>query len=65
MVICIRPQNYEHLFKVNEKKEGGSFYLQSKVVRAKEALDWYSNRLKIEADEAEQVWLAFTLFMCC
>ena len=24
-------KNYEHLFKVNEKKDGGSFYLQSKV----------------------------------
>ncbi|XP_046852036.1 mitochondrial import inner membrane translocase subunit tim16-like [Xenia sp. Carnegie-2017] len=32
-------KNYEHLFKVNEKSGGGSFYLQSKVVRAKERLD--------------------------
>lgn len=24
-------QNYDHLFKINEKKAGGSFYLQSKV----------------------------------
>lgn len=24
-------QNYEHLFKVNDKMAGGSFYLQSKV----------------------------------
>ncbi|GCB74702.1 mitochondrial import inner membrane translocase subunit tim16 isoform X1 [Scyliorhinus torazame] len=32
-------QNYEHLFKVNDKTVGGSFYLQSKVVRAKERLD--------------------------
>ena len=24
-------QNFDHLFKVNEKKAGGSFYLQSKV----------------------------------
>lgn len=24
-------QNYEHLFKANEKSVGGSFYLQSKV----------------------------------
>lgn len=36
-------QNYEHLMKVNEKSSGGSFYLQSKVVRAKE-------RLEIELD---------------
>ncbi|KAE8579100.1 hypothetical protein XENTR_v10023907 [Xenopus tropicalis] len=32
-------KNYEHLFKVNDKEVGGSFYLQSKVVRAKERLD--------------------------
>ncbi|GCC28094.1 mitochondrial import inner membrane translocase subunit tim16 [Chiloscyllium punctatum] len=38
-------KNYEHLFKVNDKSLGGSFYLQSKVVRAKERLD---EELKIE-----------------
>ncbi|XP_031733589.1 coronin-7-like isoform X4 [Anarrhichthys ocellatus] len=32
-------KNYEHLFKSNDKSVGGSFYLQSKVVRAKERLD--------------------------
>ncbi|KAI7861372.1 Pam16-domain-containing protein [Spinellus fusiger] len=32
-------KNYDHLFKVNNAAEGGSFYLQSKVVRAKERLD--------------------------
>ncbi|EDW82677.1 uncharacterized protein Dwil_GK18836 [Drosophila willistoni] len=31
--------NYTHLFKVNCKLTGGSFYLQSKVFRAKERLD--------------------------
>ena len=31
--------NYEHLFNVNDKAKGGSFYLQSKVVRAKERID--------------------------
>merc|ERR1712004_695279 len=31
--------NYEHLFNVNEKSKGGSFYIQSKVVRAKERID--------------------------
>merc|ERR1712117_835577 len=29
-------KSYEHLFSVNEKAKGGSFYIQSKVVRAKE-----------------------------
>ncbi|XP_033632466.1 mitochondrial import inner membrane translocase subunit TIM16-like [Asterias rubens] len=32
-------KNFEHLFKVNDKSKGGSFYLQSKVIRAKERLD--------------------------
>ncbi|EDV94944.1 mitochondrial import inner membrane translocase subunit Tim16 [Drosophila grimshawi] len=32
-------KNYEHLFNVNERAKGGSFYLQSKVFRAKERLD--------------------------
>jgi len=32
-------KNYEHLFSVNEKANGGNLYLQSKVVRAKERID--------------------------
>lgn len=32
-------QKYEHLFKANDKDKGGSFYIQSKVYRAKERLD--------------------------
>jgi Pam16 len=32
-------QKYEHLFNVNEKSKGGSFYLQSKIFRAKERID--------------------------
>ena len=32
-------KNYEHLFNVNEKSKGGSFYIQSKVFRAKERID--------------------------
>ncbi|XP_070552556.1 mitochondrial import inner membrane translocase subunit tim16-like [Ptychodera flava] len=32
-------KNYDHLFGVNEKSKGGSFYIQSKVVRAKERID--------------------------
>ncbi|XP_069502952.1 mitochondrial import inner membrane translocase subunit TIM16 isoform X2 [Ambystoma mexicanum] len=41
-------KNYEHLFKVNDKSVGGSFYLQSKVVRAKERLE---EELKIQFEE--------------
>ncbi|KAL1438133.1 hypothetical protein MTO96_048224 [Rhipicephalus appendiculatus] len=32
-------KNYKHLFEVNDKSKGGSFYIQSKVYRAKERLD--------------------------
>lgn len=32
-------KNYKHLFEVNDRKNGGSFYLQSKVFRAKERID--------------------------
>ncbi|KAG0316810.1 mitochondrial import inner membrane translocase subunit TIM16 [Dissophora globulifera] len=47
-------KNYQHLFKVNDKAVNGSFYLQSKVVRAKERLEmeWETqgNPMKIEAE---------------
>ncbi|ELU09583.1 hypothetical protein CAPTEDRAFT_166137 [Capitella teleta] len=32
-------KKYDHLFQVNDRKKGGSLYIQSKVVRAKERLD--------------------------
>ncbi|XP_063221241.1 mitochondrial import inner membrane translocase subunit Tim16-like [Bacillus rossius redtenbacheri] len=32
-------EKYEYLFKINDKSNGSSFYLQSKVFRAKERLD--------------------------
>lgn len=32
-------KNFEYLFDINDKNKGGSFYLQSKVFRAKERID--------------------------
>lgn len=32
-------EKYEHLFNLNDKAKGGSFYLQSKIFRAKERID--------------------------
>lgn len=32
-------KSFKHLFEANDRKNGGSFYLQSKVFRAKERLD--------------------------
>ncbi|KAJ8798410.1 hypothetical protein J1605_001535 [Eschrichtius robustus] len=40
--------NYEHLFKVSDKSVGASFYLLSKVVRAKER---FEEQLRIQARE--------------
>ncbi|GBP42208.1 Mitochondrial import inner membrane translocase subunit Tim16 [Eumeta japonica] len=45
-------KNYEHLFSVNDKSKGGSFYLQSKIVRAKERLD--QELKETELPKAEQ-----------
>lgn len=43
-------KNYEYLFNANDKTKGGSFYLQSKVVRAKERLDQELQTKKQETD---------------
>jgi len=32
-------RNYKYLMKVNDRSKGGSFYLQSKIFRAKERID--------------------------
>lgn len=32
-------RNYKYLMEVNDRSKGGSFYIQSKVVRAKERID--------------------------
>ncbi|KAF9808305.1 hypothetical protein SFRURICE_008358 [Spodoptera frugiperda] len=45
-------KNYEHLFQANEKAKGGSFYLQSKIVRAKERIDAEFKQAKQEQKEA-------------
>ncbi|XP_027898240.1 mitochondrial import inner membrane translocase subunit TIM16-like isoform X2 [Xiphophorus couchianus] len=47
-------KSYEHLFKANEKSVGGSFYLQSKVVQAKERLDEELNIQKQEQNQQSQ-----------
>merc|ERR1712026_592051 len=46
-------KNYDHLFNVNDKKQGGSFYLQSKVVRAKERIDQEQQLSSHRQGEAE------------
>ncbi|CAD6197422.1 unnamed protein product [Caenorhabditis auriculariae] len=38
-------KNYDHLFAINDKSKGGSFYLQSKIYRAKERIDEEMERI--------------------
>uniref|UniRef100_A0A6B2EE58 Putative mitochondrial import inner membrane translocase subunit tim16 n=1 Tax=Phlebotomus kandelakii TaxID=1109342 RepID=A0A6B2EE58_9DIPT len=35
----VLEKQYKHLFEVNEKVKGGSFYIQSKVFRARERIE--------------------------
>ncbi|XP_064481689.1 mitochondrial import inner membrane translocase subunit TIM16-like [Ornithodoros turicata] len=44
-------KNYKHLFDVNDKAKGGSFYLQSKVYRALERID---EEMKQQREEEEK-----------
>ncbi|CAG8711151.1 11379_t:CDS:2 [Funneliformis mosseae] len=48
-------KNYEHLFKVNDATSGGSFYLQSKVVRAKERIDMELAEAKKESQKPQDI----------
>ncbi|KAJ2313853.1 mitochondrial import inner membrane translocase subunit TIM16 [Coemansia sp. RSA 2611] len=50
-------KKFDHLFEANDPKKGGSLYLQSKVIRARERIEmhWAQEKLKAEqAAEAEQ-----------
>lgn len=47
-------KQYDHLFKVNDKAKGGSFYLQSKVFRAKERIDHEFETKKPEGSEKSE-----------
>lgn len=44
-------KSYDHLFVVNDKSKGGSFYLQSKVFRAKERLEEELKNRNLSVDE--------------
>lgn len=46
-------KNYEHLFSVNDKAKGGSFYIQSKIVRAKERIDAEFKQKKTKEDPSQ------------
>lgn len=44
-------KQYENLFNLNDKTKGGSFYLQSKIYRAKERIDQELKTSKPSNDE--------------
>ncbi|KAJ1796421.1 mitochondrial import inner membrane translocase subunit TIM16 [Coemansia sp. RSA 2399] len=47
---------FGHLFDANDPKKGGSIYLQSKVIRARERIEmhWAQEKLKAEQELAEK-----------
>ncbi|KAI8319133.1 protein transporter [Martensiomyces pterosporus] len=49
-------KKFEHLFAVNDPKKGGSLYLQSKIIRARERIEmhWAQEKMKAEQTLAEQ-----------
>ena len=53
--ICLKTVQEQHdrYFAANDPDKGGSFYLQSKIFRAKEALEWEFNEAQREAAQAE------------
>ncbi|XP_042204747.1 mitochondrial import inner membrane translocase subunit Tim16-like isoform X2 [Homarus americanus] len=46
-------KNYEYLFSINDKAKGGSFYIQSKIVRAKERIDLEMENVAEEVKKKE------------
>lgn len=40
-------RTYKHLMDVNDRSKGGSFYIQSKIVRAKERIDEELKNVKV------------------
>uniref|UniRef100_A0A0B7AJE5 Presequence translocated-associated motor subunit PAM16 n=1 Tax=Arion vulgaris TaxID=1028688 RepID=A0A0B7AJE5_9EUPU len=45
-------QSYDHLFEANDKSKGGSLYIQSKIVRAKERIEMeLSNQQTTQAEQ--------------
>ncbi|KAJ2230825.1 mitochondrial import inner membrane translocase subunit TIM16 [Coemansia sp. RSA 1722] len=49
-------KKFEHMFEANDPKKGGSIYLQSKVIRARERIEmhWAQEKLKAEQEPVEE-----------
>ncbi len=46
-------QRYKRLFEVNDPAKGGSFYIQSKIYRSKEVLDYELNGGNVEGEQGK------------
>ncbi|KAF3927025.1 hypothetical protein ABW21_db0204349 [Orbilia brochopaga] len=53
---------YKRLFDANDPAKGGSFYLQSKVVRAQERLQAQLGKIEAEAEEARAATEGFQVY---
>ena len=54
LVISSPQQQFDKYFAANAVEKGGSFYLQSKIYRAKEMLDAYIQEKKAEEEEKKK-----------
>lgn len=60
--------SYDHLFRANEKATGGSFYIQSKVFRAKERIDCelqHKSLLQNVVNEQPKDWARISFYLPC
>ncbi|KAJ2472018.1 mitochondrial import inner membrane translocase subunit TIM16 [Coemansia sp. RSA 2322] len=46
-------KRFEHLFEANDPKQGGSIYLQSKVIRARERIEMHWAQEKVKAEQEQ------------
>ncbi|KAJ1751411.1 mitochondrial import inner membrane translocase subunit TIM16 [Coemansia sp. RSA 1821] len=51
-------KKFEHLFEANDPKKGGSHYLQSKVIRARERIEMHWAQEKLLAEQAKAAEMA-------
>ncbi|EMC92760.1 hypothetical protein BAUCODRAFT_37671 [Baudoinia panamericana UAMH 10762] len=47
-------EQFKRLFDMNDPKKGGSFYLQSKVLRARERIELEAQRLRFQEAQQQQ-----------
>lgn len=51
---ALLEERFQHLYELNDPQKGGSFYLQSKVFRAKEALERITKQYEKSQGDKEE-----------